>query len=233
MRSDAKSLPVLLILCVLLIAAAMPLWFFYHASVTSPYVIDEHFRDHVEEVAYRKWIHARQQKWIGVQAPELPADATDRVTTPIRLSDYRGQRVLLYGFYAGNFVFGVDRTELLGQLQAVKHARAADTKTNLAVIGFSADPGLFPRLWGHTEADLDPTLATLTDFPLVLISDRAWPEPYDPLLKVANGGGWGALLIDRSGVILRIYNAPLKGEQLEQALRLPDWKGTPRPIPGK
>ncbi|MGI8908734.1 MAG: hypothetical protein ACR2IE_19860 [Candidatus Sumerlaeaceae bacterium] len=186
-----------------------------------------HWDTSIENREYQQWIKEKQSGWIGVKAPEPGANAVDHMTTPIRLADYRGRRVLLYGFYGGNFNYEADEPKLHDALRTLHRARIS-RHGRLAVIGFTSSMELYPQNWGRTDADIEPELRQLTRFPLVLNLNRDFPPPYDPVLKVSAYGGWGAILIDQNGIILRIYNAPLTPAQVREVFTMPDWTQPPR-----
>jgi hypothetical protein len=101
----------------------------------------------------------------------------------------------------------------------------------MAVIGFTGGTKLFPELWGHTRDQMDQRWRVLTEFPLLLCGIRPLAQPYQDLLEASQGGGWCAILIDRNGIILKFYNAPLSEADVREAAAFSDWKAKANPRP--
>src|SRR5207253_8032616 len=126
----------------------------------------------------RKQIQAYYDRWLGVKAPELGSDAVDRTTGPaVKLSAFRGKRVLLIGFDAGDLHRLPDEPALLKTLRAVDKARKTARPEKLAVVGFTRGviftwPGA-----GKPAGEL----GQLTDYPIVSVTNRTFNEPYNLL----------------------------------------------------
>src|ERR1035437_9638588 len=175
-----------------------------------------------ERESVQKETQTYYAQWVGVQAPEFNADVKDRNKgNPLQIQDYRGKRLLLYSFDAGNFVERPDESALVTQLGALNRIWNHSTNDS-AIIGFTYGAMFF--LPGFQEPPLD--VKALTDFPVVNNTIIQLDEPYNLLQR------WpGAILIDRNGIIVEICPQAMTEKQLAEVVSRPDWKGKPRSLP--
>lgn len=159
-------------------------------------------------------------EWIGVQAPEFPRPLRDRRDNgpELRLQDFRGKRLLLAAFDAGDFVNGPqDKKALVEQLTALHNLRE-QYGTNIAVVGFT-----YGTMFFMPDDSPPAEIKDLTDFPIVnnnKFRDAPLPEPYNLLQR------WPSLfVIDKYGVIIGIYSPPLVGSNILQACAIDNWTG--------
>ncbi len=164
------------------------------------------------------------RKWVGVQAPELGQAPRDRDGKPVNLASFRGKRVLLFSFDAGDPYRAPDEKALLANLRALDKAIRSVGRENLAVVGFTkgmqfVSPGALKP---------DGELEELSDFPMVSgvsTAFRKFSEPYNLMLEP------GAILIDSEGILLAFYDHPLTERELLDAVALTDWGKPARQIP--
>ena len=76
-------------------------------------------------------------RWVGVRAAELGQAARDHDGKLVTLSSFRGKRVLLFSFDAGNFNREPDETAVLTNLRALDKARKTVGHDKVAVVGFT------------------------------------------------------------------------------------------------
>ena len=174
-----------------------------------------------ERVAVEKETQAYYAQWLGVPAPESKQALRDRGKGDrLRIDAFRGNRLLLFSFNAGNFVDPPDKATLVPQLTALDRIRKLHTN-DLAVVGFTY--GVMFFLPGKEPS---PEIKAVTDFPIVNSANIELNEPYNLLQR------WpSAILIDRNGIIIGIYPKTLTEQQLAEALLEPDWNGKLRPAP--
>ncbi len=163
-----------------------------------------------------------RERWLGVKAPPL-TNLWDRITGPmISLEDYRGQKVLLYSFDAGNFVDAPDENKLIEDLEDL-HRTWAPSVLDRQVIGFTRGVMFFGM------GKMAESIQGLTNFPVVNLNNRreelALHEPYDILVQPS------AIVIDRNGVIVGIFAGREMPESLQMAASLTSWDGVPREPP--
>ena len=84
--------------------------------------------------ARRAQIKEYYPRWVGVRAPELGQAGRDHDDMPVTLSSFRGKRVLLFSFDAGNFNREPDEQALLANLRALDKAIKTVGRDKLAVI---------------------------------------------------------------------------------------------------
>lgn len=164
-----------------------------------------------------------RSEWIGVRAPPL-TNIWDRVSGPmIALDQYRGRKVLLYSFEAGNFANAPDEEALYRELQALRNALASGQR-DMRVIGFTRGVMFFGI------GVIPPAIKDLTAFPIVNLNNRrddlALLEPYDVLLHPPS-----AILIDENGVIRDVFSTNMTVEIFQKVARTPAWKQNVRERP--
>ena len=119
---------------------------FISEHYTTNGVVD--WAEHIEDAAFHRKINDGTQptssherppeivryydQWIGCKAPPIQFDQSDRVQ--YAESSYKGKRVLLYSFDAGNFCNAPKMPALLNQLTTLQRARGASSEP-LYVIG--------------------------------------------------------------------------------------------------
>lgn len=162
--------------------------------------------------------------WVGVPAPSLPRTVRDRLSgPPVSMADYRGRRLLLCSFDAGDFVNAAKEGPLVSQLLAIDKTLHAGDGTNIAVIGFTYGAIFFFPDRFH----LSQQIRDLTSFPIVNLTNvgRDLPQPYR-ILCMPSG-----IAIDKNGIIVAVYLEPLTETILSKAIQEPDWSAPPRPVP--
>jgi peroxiredoxin (alkyl hydroperoxide reductase subunit C) len=124
---------------------------------------------------------------VGAQAPDFLLK--DQNNQPVRLSDFRGRRVVLLVFYPLAFT-GVCRSEL-SEVQENLNAYVND---DVQVLTVSVDSVFSHKVWAEREG---------YDFPLLA---DFWPhgavaQAYDVFNSVSGSAYRGTFVIDRDGVI--------------------------------
>ena len=163
-------------------------------------------------------------KWVGVRAPALGTAGLDHDKKPVNLPAFRGKRVLLFSFDAGNFNRGPDEKALLANLRALDKAIKTVGRDKLAVVGFTEG---MQFIWPDAPKP-DGELGKLSDFPMVssiATSLRKFNEPYNLLLEPSG------ILIDSKGVLRAFYDHPMTEKELLEAVALGDWDKPVRPAP--
>ena len=87
--------------------------------------------------ARRAQIKEYYPRWVGVRAPELGQEGRDHDGKPVTLTSFRGKRVLLFSFNAGDFHRAPDEKAVLANLRALDKAVKTVGRENLAVVGFT------------------------------------------------------------------------------------------------
>jgi hypothetical protein len=162
--------------------------------------------------------------WVGVRAPELGQAGRDHDDMPVTLSSFRGKRVLLFSFDAGNFNRGPDEQALLANLRALDKAIKTVGRDKLAVVGFTQG---MQFIWPRAPKP-DGELGRLSDFPMVsaiATARRKFNEPYNLMLEP------GAILIDSQGILRAFYDHRLTERELLDAVAMGDWDKAVRPAP--
>ena len=157
-------------------------------------------------------------EWIGVKAPEFSPPIQDRITGPqILLSNFRGKRILLYSFNAGDFVNVPNNEYLLAELRALERVRSTSARY-LVVIGFTYGADFF--LPGN---NLGTDVKKLTCFPIVNLNNKRGdydlPLPYNLLHAPSS------IVIDQNGIIIAIYPQPMTEAVFQQVASIKDWAG--------
>jgi len=124
---------------------------------------------------------------VGAQAPDF--NLKDQNNQPVRLSDFRGRRVVLLVFYPLAFT-GVCRSEL-AEVQENLNAYVND---DVQVLTVSVDSVFSHKVWADREG---------YDFPLLA---DFWPHgavarAYEVFNEVSGSAYRGTFVIDRDGVI--------------------------------
>jgi peroxiredoxin (alkyl hydroperoxide reductase subunit C) len=124
---------------------------------------------------------------VGAQAPDFVLK--DQNNQPVRLSDFRGRRVVLLVFYPLAFT-GVCRSEL-AEVQENLNAYVND---DVQVLTISVDSVFSHKVWADREG---------YDFPLLA---DFWPhgavaQAYDVFNEASGSAYRGTFVIDRDGVI--------------------------------
>ncbi len=159
------------------------------------------------------------KKWIGVPAPSIgPAARTGMNGPSITIEAFRGKRLLLFSFDAGNFVGGGrPLDQIADDLVAVNKVLADAGAGRFAAVGFTEGTQFFFPEDGLSEPML--ALRHLPKFPLAPITNRHFKEPYSMLLRP------GGIVIDRNGIIIAVYPRPMKPDEIAAVSGLPDWTG--------
>ena len=148
--------------------------------------------------------HGGFNDWVGVEAPECEATALDG--TKVRLSDYRGRRVVILVF-DGWDLSAIDCAELL------KRVRSEHPDT--VVLGMSS----------NREEELKK-LNTLAAFPFPIVCSREMDEPYRRF-----SSGEAFLFIDRQGTIQKVMFGRQEYAGFAAAALSEDYSGPPRTLP--
>jgi hypothetical protein len=166
-------------------------------------------------------------QWVGVRAPEFPSPLTDRRDDGkmLRIRDFRGKRLLLFSFDAGDFVDGPrDEGALIEQLTALREIKEERLTTNVAVIGFTYGPAFF-----MPGVDNPSYVTNTVGLPVVnnnSLRRTPLPEPYHLLQR------WPSLVvIDKYGTIVRVCSPPLARSNTLEALSTKDWSAPLRSPP--
>lgn len=157
------------------------------------------------------------------QAPDFKATAVmpDNEIKEISLSDYKGQKVVLF-FYPLDFTF-VCPTELLAFDKRVGEFE----KRGVQVLGCSIDSQFSHLAWKNTPVDNGGI--GQVGYPLVADLDKSIARNFDVLIgrdEEGNGGAValrGSFLIDEDGVVQHavVNNLPL-GRNIDEMLRMVD-----------
>jgi hypothetical protein len=165
------------------------------------------------DVARRAAIKQFYPKWVGVPAPELGQEGRAHDGKPVTLSAFRGRRVLLFGFDAGDFHRPPDEKALLANLRALDKAIQKVGRENLAVVGFTQG---MQFIWPRAPK-APGELGKQSDFPVVSAIPtalRKFNEPYHLLLEP------GAILIDFRWHRQRRVGGPRRGRGKDPDRRL-------------
>jgi hypothetical protein len=158
-------------------------------------------------------------QWIGCKAPPIQFDQSDR--TQYAESSYRGKRVLLYSFDAGNFCDAPNMPALLKGLTALHESRSAVTEP-LHVIGYTRGTMWSPCLAELTTNQIPREIDEVSHFPVVNLNNKrdegALGEPYE-LLKC----GPSAILIGTNGLICKIFPHPMTEVDFKVAVSASPW----------
>lgn len=158
-------------------------------------------------------------QWVGCKAPPIQFDQSDR--TQYAESSYRGKRILLYSFDAGNFCDSPNMPALLKELTALQEVRSAATEP-LYVIGFTRGTMWSPCLAELATNQIPKEVDEVSRFPVVNLNNKrdegALGEPYE-LLK----SGPSAILIGTNGVICRIFPHPMTEVDFRVAVSASPW----------
>jgi hypothetical protein len=174
--------------------------------------------------ARRAQIKEYYPRWVGVRAPELGPEGRDHDGKPVTLSSFRGKRMLLFSFDAGNFNRPPDEKALLANLRALDQAIKTVGREKLVVVGFTQG---MQFIWPRAPRP-DGELGKVSDFPMVSsipTAIRKFNEPYNLLLEP------GAILIDSKGILRAFFDHPMTDRELLDALALTDWDKPVRPNP--
>jgi peroxiredoxin (alkyl hydroperoxide reductase subunit C) len=139
---------------------------------------------------------------VGAQAPDF--NLKDQNNQPVRLSDFRGRRVVLLVFYPLAFT-GVCRSELA----EVQENLSAYVNEDVQVLTVSVDSVFSHKVWADREG---------YDFPLLA---DFWPHgavarAYDVFNEASGSAYRGTFVIDRDGVI-RFAEMNQPGEARDQS----------------
>ena len=140
------------------------------------------------------------------------------------LSSFRGKRVLLFSYDAGNFNRAPDQNAVLANLRALDKAIKTVGREKLAVVGFTQG---MQFIWPRAPRP-EGELGRLSDFPIISAiptAIRKFNEPYNLMLEP------GAILIDSKGILRAFYDHPLTEQELLDAVALTDWDKPVRPNP--
>lgn len=150
------------------------------------------------------------------EAPEFAAKAVmaDNEFAELKLSDYRGQYVVLF-FYPLDFTF-VCPSEIIAFDKKLEAFRKKDTQ----VIGVSIDSHFTHLAWKNTP--IEKGGIGLIKYPLVADLDKSISRSYGVLADEAVALR-GLFLIDKEGVIRHsVVNDLSLGRSVDEALRMVD-----------
>lgn len=142
---------------------------------------------------------------VGAEAPDF--ELKDQNNQPVRLSDFRGDKVVLLVFYPFAFT-GI----CLGELCEVRDNLDAYVNDDVQVLTISVDSIYSHKVWADREGFDFPMLA---DF---------WPHgavarSYGVFNEVIGGANRGTFVIDRDGVV-RYAEMNMPGQARDQQ----DWR---------
>ena len=142
------------------------------------------------------------KRFLGKPAP--PFSLKDMNGRQVSLSDYRGQVVLLNFWYSACFPCRQEMPDLIALYQAQKERGLVILGINTDTILMPGDPGTMLRKFVETYAVPYP----------VLIADRRMYDDYGkiPIAPVTH-------LIDRQGMIARIFWGAYPGAEYDRAVR--------------
>lgn len=153
---------------------------------------------------------------VAKPAPDFEAEAVmpDGSFKKIKLSDYKGQYVILF-FYPLDFTF-VCPTEIIAFSEQIEDFKSRNTE----VLGVSVDSQFSHLAWRNTDRKTGG-LGEIK-YPLVADLNKNISRDYDVL---ADGGiaFRGLFLIDKDGIVQHqlINNLPL-GRNIDEAIRMVD-----------
>lgn len=168
---------------------------------------------------------------VGKPAPEFRATAVVNgvIERDFSLTDYIGEKYVLFFFYPKDFTF-VCPTELLGFQAALPEFEARDT----VVVGCSTDSEYSHWAWCNTPreeggikgvnyplvSDINKTIADMYD---VLAGERYLDEQGNTRVKGELVALRGLFLIDKQGIVrhMLVNDMPL-GRSIQEALRMVD-----------
>jgi len=164
-------------------------------------------------------------KWVGVSAPPIGSNAKVGLNgPPITIEEFRGKRLFLFSFDAGNFVGGGRPHEkIAADLKAVNGTLSDAGAAHMAAVGFTEGVCFF-----FPEDNMSQQMRTLRrvpSFPLINLTNRRFGEPYS-LLNRPSG-----IVIDRNGVIVAVYPHEMSPVEITGVAGLPDWTGETRGAP--
>ncbi len=168
---------------------------------------------------------------VGKPAPEFRATAVVNgvIERDFSLTDYIGEKYVLFFFYPKDFTF-VCPTELLGFQAALPEFAARDT----VVVGCSTDSEYSHWAWCNTPreeggikgvsyplvSDINKTIADMYD---VLAGERYLDEQGNTRVKGELVALRGLFLIDKQGIVrhMLVNDMPL-GRSIQEAIRMVD-----------
>lgn len=155
-------------------------------------------------------------QWIGCKAPPLQFDSSDR--SQYAEEGYKGKKVLLYSFDAGNFVDAPDMDKLQARLESLQRVRS-ESKHPFYIIGYTRGIMFSPCLEG---VELPKEIDDSSHFPVVNLNNKRGGyrlgEPYN-LLEEPSG-----ILIGTNGIICRIFGSEMDEEDFREADRTSAWE---------
>ena len=167
------------------------------------------------------------EQWVGCKAPPIKFDQSDR--TRYAESSYKGKRILLYSFDAGNFCDAPNLPALTKELSELQKVRATSTES-LYVIGYTRGLLWSPCLGELGTHQMPQKIDELSRFPVVNLNNKrdenAMGEPYE-LLKL----GPSAILIGTNGVICKIFPHRMTERDFSAAMTAARWNSTIREPP--
>jgi len=156
------------------------------------------------------------EEWVGCKAPTIQFDQSDR--RQYAEPSYRGKRVLLYSFDAGNFCDSPDMPSLLSEMNALYRVRRESVEP-LFVIGYTRGV-----MWSPLAAGipLPKDVDEVSRFPVVNLNNKrgsaALGEPYELL-----AAGPSAILIGTNGLICKVFAHAMKEADFRVACAAPSW----------
>ncbi|MGD9874884.1 MAG: hypothetical protein AB7T27_11550 [Kiritimatiellia bacterium] len=166
-----------------------------------------------------------RSQWIGCKAPPIQLDSSDR--SQYAEQTYKGKKVLLYSFDAGNFVDAPDMVKLLNRLESLQKVRK-ESKQPFSVIGYTRGIMFSPCL---PEISLPEEIDSISHFPVVNLNNKRGNnnlgEPYN-LLKETSG-----ILIGTNGIICHIFTTEMDEEEFREADMISAWEGPMKEPPSQ
>jgi hypothetical protein len=174
-------------------------------------------RDPTDEAYYKKWV--------GCKAPPVHFDSSDR--TNYAEATYKGRKVLLYGFDAGNFARLPDFSRLTNELESLRQVRAKLAEP-FAVVGYSRGV-LWNPFFGMKG--MPKKLERASRFPIVNLNNKRDDNANalgEPLELLESPGG---ILVGTNGIICAVFLHNLTEADFQAIAATRDWTGPPHEPP--
>ena len=163
------------------------------------------------------------KSWVGCKVPMIHFDHSDR--TNYAEATYKGKKVLLYSFDAGNFARAPDFSKLTDELESLRWVRTKLAEP-FVVVGYTRGVVWNPVLGlDHIPKKLERA----SRFPIVNLNNKrdenALGEPFELLESP------GGILIGTNGIICAVFLHSLSEADFRAIASTPAWTGPPHEPP--